>query len=198
MLLGLAAAQILLPHRNFCTDAIKKIVLESEEGKFAKYGAIQNAKLRREVTTISRMLHKNIVRYYQAWVEGDVGEAEEEEQVEEKSEDVIDESNIDLDVDASSEEDSGSGWWTSSPQELNLPDLMEKRVTGDDQEASEREISEETLDDGSWAEESDDELKEMDDLFAARKRRDLHSASMEDLLKHEQDQDFAVSSDTVS
>ena len=33
-----------------------------------------NRKLRREVTTISRMYHKNIVRYYQAWVEtGEVG-----------------------------------------------------------------------------------------------------------------------------
>lgn len=50
--------------------AVKKIILESERGKFAKTGAIQNKKLRREVTTISRMTHKNIVRYYQAWVVG--------------------------------------------------------------------------------------------------------------------------------
>ena len=50
--------------------AVKKIELESEVGKFASVAAIQNKKLRREVTTISRMLHKNIVRYYQAWVEG--------------------------------------------------------------------------------------------------------------------------------
>ena len=49
--------------------AIKKIVLQSEKGRFAKYGSIENRKLRREVTTISRMTHKNIVRYYQAWVE---------------------------------------------------------------------------------------------------------------------------------
>lgn len=34
-----------------------------------KWAAMQNEKLRREVTTISMMFHKNIVRYYQAWVE---------------------------------------------------------------------------------------------------------------------------------
>lgn len=49
--------------------AIKKILLESERGRFSEYAAIQNRKLRREVTTISRMTHKNVVRYYQAWVE---------------------------------------------------------------------------------------------------------------------------------
>ena len=33
--------------------AVKKIILESEQGKYAKLGALQNRKLRREVTTIS-------------------------------------------------------------------------------------------------------------------------------------------------
>lgn len=46
--------------------AIKKIFLEPEESKLAM---VQNEKLLREVVTISRMTHKNIVRYYQAWVE---------------------------------------------------------------------------------------------------------------------------------
>lgn len=50
--------------------AVKKILLESERGRFGKVWALQNRKLRREVTTISRMTHANIVRYYQAWVEG--------------------------------------------------------------------------------------------------------------------------------
>lgn len=60
--------------------AIKRIVLESEELQDQlisnkdsttknQWAVIQNQKLRREVTTISRMTHKNIVRYYQAWVE---------------------------------------------------------------------------------------------------------------------------------
>lgn len=47
--------------------AVKKIVLESEEGRFAANGALQNRKLRREVTTISRMMHKNIVRYVDSY-----------------------------------------------------------------------------------------------------------------------------------
>ena len=42
--------------------AIKKIRLRPTDGAF-------NSKIRREVTTISRLLHKNIVRYYAAWVE---------------------------------------------------------------------------------------------------------------------------------
>jgi len=46
--------------------AIKKVLLEAEEdGTMTTH----NEKLRREVTTISMMSHKNIVRYYQAWVE---------------------------------------------------------------------------------------------------------------------------------
>jgi eukaryotic translation initiation factor 2-alpha kinase 4 len=57
--------------------AIKKILLEREDGAMAKIGALQNQKLRREVTTISRMTHPNIVRYYQAWVEGDGTEEED-------------------------------------------------------------------------------------------------------------------------
>jgi translation initiation factor 2-alpha kinase 4 len=48
--------------------AIKKIILESERGRKAKYAALQNRKLRREVTTISRMTHTHVVRYFQAWV----------------------------------------------------------------------------------------------------------------------------------
>lgn len=48
--------------------AIKKIILESERGHKAKYAALQNRKLRREVTTISRMIHTHVVRYFQAWV----------------------------------------------------------------------------------------------------------------------------------
>jgi hypothetical protein len=42
--------------------AIKKIILNPTN-------EISNRKIRREVTTISRLLHKNIVRYYAAWME---------------------------------------------------------------------------------------------------------------------------------
>ena len=52
--------------------AVKKIFLEPEDNTNSvqsKLARMQNEKLRREVVTISRMTHKNIVRYYQAWVE---------------------------------------------------------------------------------------------------------------------------------
>eukprot|EP00588_Corethron_pennatum_P014419 CAMPEP_0194277742 /NCGR_PEP_ID=MMETSP0169-20130528/9981_1 /TAXON_ID=218684 /ORGANISM="Corethron pennatum, Strain L29A3" /LENGTH=1501 /DNA_ID=CAMNT_0039021777 /DNA_START=51 /DNA_END=4557 /DNA_ORIENTATION=+ len=52
--------------------AVKKILLEPESGPRARPSAVSyNHKLKKEVTTISRMMHKNIVRYYQAWVEGE-------------------------------------------------------------------------------------------------------------------------------
>jgi Protein kinase domain/RWD domain len=79
--------------------AVKKIILESERGKFGKVWATQNQKLRREVTTISRMTHSNIVRYYQAWVEGGTSNGattvddpikEEDEEDEESSTDTSD------------------------------------------------------------------------------------------------------------
>lgn len=71
--------------------AIKKIFLESEEvgndTVKSKLAMIQNEKLRREVVTISRMTHKNIVRYYQAWVE-DPPRIEEDEEEEAEDDDV--------------------------------------------------------------------------------------------------------------
>lgn len=89
--------------------AVKKILLESEVGKDAKYAAIQNRKLRREVTTISRITHKNIVRYYQAWVEGgENSERPDEDKATESSE-------IELGKESSSENDESRGWWTNSP-----------------------------------------------------------------------------------
>ncbi len=42
--------------------AVKKILLDSKDEMF-------NNKILREVQTISRLLHKNIVRYYAAWIE---------------------------------------------------------------------------------------------------------------------------------
>ncbi len=45
--------------------AIKKVILQPESGNLEIRGKLENAKLKREVTTISRMTHKNIVRYYQ-------------------------------------------------------------------------------------------------------------------------------------
>lgn len=89
--------------------AVKKIILESEEGKYAKFSAVQNRKLRREVTTISRMTHKNIVRYYQGWVEG----GETAEPVEEVK--LIEKNDNEDEDESTSDEDENKGWWASSP-----------------------------------------------------------------------------------
>jgi translation initiation factor 2-alpha kinase 4 len=101
--------------------AIKKILLEREDGAMAKLGARQNQKLRREVTTVSRMTHNNIVRYYQAWVEGDGTEDESTINPHEDFEpstgpvDVIQEES---DGDSATSSDS-KGWWTSAPDDQN-------------------------------------------------------------------------------
>ena len=51
--------------------AVKKILLEAANESSArnKLAQLHNEKIGREVTTISQLQHKNIVRYYQAWVE---------------------------------------------------------------------------------------------------------------------------------
>lgn len=51
--------------------AVKKILLEAANESLArnKLAQLANEKIGREVTTISQLQHKNIVRYYQAWVE---------------------------------------------------------------------------------------------------------------------------------
>ena len=100
--------------------AIKKVLLEREDGAMAKLGALQNQKLRREVTTISRMTHNNIVRYYQAWVEGDGTEDEPGVRS------IIDGNSPGFEpstapvrvIEEESEEDESDdsqGWWTSFP-----------------------------------------------------------------------------------
>lgn len=152
-------------------DAVKKIVLESEEGKFATVGAIQNRKLRREVTTISRMMHKNIVRYFQAWVEG----GSTETRVEEEQQDVVEDENEPED-DESLEE--GSGWWTNSPTE-GVPDALRSR--GDDTEDL---FSNASSDDGSWVAEDDDTL-DMSNPLVLPPRHDDRSGSIEYLLGEE-------------
>ena len=110
--------------------AVKKIVLESEEGKFASVGAVQNRKLRREVTTISRLLHKNIVRYYQAWVEG----GNTETPVEEEQEVAMVEDNISQNDESSGQSSAGEGFgfWTNSPNE-GIPTNLLSRDDGDDE-----------------------------------------------------------------
>lgn len=78
-----------------------------------------NRKLRREVTTISRMTHKNIVRYYQAWVEGSGAEETINDEAEEEIENDDEDNNHDIAASLQqslNDEDSESntnGWWAS-------------------------------------------------------------------------------------
>ena len=96
---------------GFFLDAVEKILLRPETGKsHAKFAEKLNRKLLREVTSISRMTHKNIVRYYQAWVEGESFVKDSDSESEVISEDPIT---------AEYESSSQSGWW-------------EKKVSGDE------------------------------------------------------------------
>lgn len=97
--------------------AVKKIILESERGRNAQVAVMQNRKLLREVTTISRMTHINIVRYYQAWVEGGSDASDVAPIAEEEIEDNIDHHEVEKQVDEESDDDSVAGWWANSPQE---------------------------------------------------------------------------------
>ena len=98
------------------TYAVKKIELQPEHGKFEKMGKLENAKLKREVTTISRMTHKNIVRYYQAWVEG--GDKPKEATNDGENQEVKDKSSCSKESSESSKDSKSSrskvGFWTSS------------------------------------------------------------------------------------
>lgn len=100
--------------------AIKKVALEAEIGPFAKVAAERNRKLFREVTTISRMVHPNIVRYYQAWLEGDFfqEEVEPNDHDESNREEIISSADHSSDGDDSSldrESDETRSWWKLTP-----------------------------------------------------------------------------------
>lgn len=142
------------------TYAIKKILLESELGKSAKQGETQNRKLRREVTTISRMTHKNIVRYYQAWVEGGADAA--------SLDDVVD-NNYKLEGDREdtaellkdalenvSEDDSDEveqGWWSKPPNENHSHSILQDK--SDIPSKSESSSFDQSSNSSSWSEEEE-------------------------------------------
>mmetsp|Transcript_7742 Transcript_7742/g.19117 ORF Transcript_7742/g.19117 Transcript_7742/m.19117 type:complete len:1794 (-) Transcript_7742:268-5649(-) len=127
--------------------AIKKILLESEKGESAVFGQMQNKKLRREVTTISSMTHKNIVRYYQAWVEGSdatddsvLGKEEESESDEtadgvDATEDML---KANLEDESDDDDDDGDGWWTTNPEKKDRRSLSKQisKSSGDSSSSS--------------------------------------------------------------
>jgi hypothetical protein len=117
--------------------AIKKILLESERGKNAKYAKVMNKKIRREVTTISRMTHRNIVRYFQAWMEGgdvesdgtalngeqgqDNGSPDVDASIEDDTANLLKE-NLEEDSDNADDKIPGQGFWTRAPEENDNDD----------------------------------------------------------------------------
>ncbi|KAL7563280.1 hypothetical protein ACA910_016641 [Epithemia clementina (nom. ined.)] len=127
--------------------AIKKIILEPEKGLYAKFGAVQNRKLRREVTTISRMTHKNIVRYYQAWVEGD-GQNDNSDDIMQDDEmektGTMNDKGLDIiqDDEEEEEDESGQGWWAKPPKK-NGPSTSESSSWGPSSSSGEGDSSEE-------------------------------------------------------
>ena len=174
--------------------AIKKIILESERGKFAKAGAIQNRKLRREVTTISRMTHKNIVRYYQAWVEGDVDTIDEATLEKEFDTELDTTKSADFQIvgddedieDSSDDSSSGQGIWVKPPPK--------GKFLSDSGEGSDGNGSSSSSDDASYASNEGKNngkrgYMDMSSDFKSSdtRNRSLHSQSMENLLELEHD-----------
>lgn len=190
-----------LTRRLVSLDAIKKIILESEDGKFAKYGVVQNRKLRREVTTISRMTHTNIVRYYQAWVEGASGEgdatiSEEEEDDMVLQDNAIDASDVLANDDHSDSDDEGKGtthgWWSDSPQDhSNLPKEMQANSSNSSESSSDVDASS-----TSWSDEGGTSWS-ANDRSASHSSKPLDKfrrtdSSLSKFLEHENDHGFEV------
>jgi len=157
--------------------AIKKIILESERGRFAKVGALQNRKLRREVTTISRMTHNNIVRYYQAWVEGGIESSEVAPIVEEEENSAASENTSDhvRNADEDNDDSDSSGWWTNSPRDHAMPLEMQERLAANSYADDDDSLFDhgDDEDDGGWDESSHRDRK--------------HTESVTNLLEHEND-----------
>jgi translation initiation factor 2-alpha kinase 4 len=140
------------------TYAIKKILLESELGKNAKVGEMQNRKLRREVTTISRMTHKNIVRYYQAWVEG-AGEdtTNLDDAVVGNSGDAAHLLKDTLETSSQSDiDEEEQGWWSKPPNENRASTILTDESDGPTKPfTSFSDIPSSSNSTSSWSEEED-------------------------------------------
>jgi len=78
-----------------------------------KKNKIHNARLMREVKTISRMTHKNIVRYYQAWVEG--SQYTDESSLSKAYSSKNEKSSVPVESSDDTDSASASGWWQKSP-----------------------------------------------------------------------------------
>ena len=89
--------------------AVKKIKLDPEDPTMKK-------KILREVKTISRMQHRHIVRYFQAWIEGETGDSDS----------------------SSSDDDDDDGWSSDDDEE---EEEEEEEVEEEEEETSESSAS---------------------------------------------------------
>ena len=190
------------------TYAIKKIILESERGEYAKAGAVQNRKLRREVTTISRMTHKNIVRYYQAWVEGDdietIEEANPERQLSADLDGKTDNNAEGQDDEFSNDSSDNAGaakYWAKPPLGKFFSRDGDEGIDNSDSSSDVGERENASLSSsGSFSEKEDGtddndddnqdeftDIKERTNSKASSSCRKMHSQSVEDLLQLEND-----------
>jgi translation initiation factor 2-alpha kinase 4 len=143
--------------------AIKKILLENGKDKVCE---MQNKKLRREVTTISSVMHKNIVRYYQAWVEGNYNTDEsvlDDDAVIDKVDTTEDILKAKLDDDS----EEGDGWWGKPTKDEKRSSLKNERLRRSSK-SSGGSGSFEDSSSTSWSDEDEGQLdndKSMDRLF---------------------------------
>jgi translation initiation factor 2-alpha kinase 4 len=144
--------------------AIKKILLENGKDKF---GEMQNKKLRREVTTISSVMHKNIVRYYQAWVEGNYSTDEsvlDDDAVIDKVDTTEDILKAKLDDDS----EEGDGWWENPTKDDEKRSSSKNEGLRRSSKSSSGSGSFEDSSSTSWSDEDEGQLdndKSMDRLF---------------------------------
>ena len=128
------------------------------------------------------MTHKNIVRYYQAWVEGnETDDTIVETSVENRqssSEDVKNTANLLDNGGENDAADNGDGWWTSPPDDCNGLNQVENDFNNSDDSSS---------DSSEWDDTSN--LGDNNEVL----RRDLHSDSVVNLLEHENDYILQVS-----
>jgi serine/threonine protein kinase len=115
--------------------AIKRIVLDKND-------QFLNMRIRREVTTISRLFHKHVVRYYAAWIEVEIGTIERETSAVSS---VINHSyttSYSLGQNQSQEEDNSSDFeFSSRLRNDDLIDFEYDHQDGDDDDDDEEEYS---------------------------------------------------------
>lgn len=135
------------------------------------------------------MTHKNIVRYYQAWVEGGSEGPFDENIIQEEDHSTGDEleqySDDQLQDSGTESENDGEelGWWTNSPTERHLAGRPRHESSSDSSESSDTQ---------SWSSTGDSRVDKNGAITAAMDS-DAHSSSMTNMLEHENNLGLDVS-----